>query len=117
MLYEVITKRNLRPVRALILTPTRELAIQISESFREYGKHTGLTQAVVYGGVSQVPQERALREGVDILVATPGRLLRITSYNVCYTKLLRQAADGAGDAQGRKRRIREGHPKPGCALV
>jgi len=72
-------KRNLRPVRALILTPTRELAIQISESFREYGKHTGLTQAVVYGGVSQVPQERALREGVDILVATPGRLLDLMS--------------------------------------
>jgi ATP-dependent RNA helicase RhlE len=72
-------KRNPRPVRALILTPTRELAIQISESFREYGKHTELTQAVVYGGVSQVPQERALREGVDILVATPGRLLDLMS--------------------------------------
>ncbi|MDH3382930.1 MAG: DEAD/DEAH box helicase [Deltaproteobacteria bacterium] len=72
-------KRNLRPVRALVLTPTRELAIQINESFREYGKHTELTQAVVYGGVSQVPQERALREGVDILVATPGRLLDLMS--------------------------------------
>ena len=72
-------KRSSRPVRALILTPTRELAMQISESFREYGKHTELTQAVVYGGVSQVPQERALREGVDILVATPGRLLDLMS--------------------------------------
>jgi ATP-dependent RNA helicase RhlE len=71
--------KSLRPVRALILTPTRELAIQISESFREYGKHTALTQTVVYGGVSQVPQERALREGVDILVATPGRLLDLMS--------------------------------------
>jgi ATP-dependent RNA helicase RhlE len=71
--------RNRRPVRALVLTPTRELAIQISESFREYGKHTELTQTVVYGGVSQVPQERALREGVDILVATPGRLLDLMS--------------------------------------
>ena len=71
--------KTLRPVRALILTPTRELAIQISESFREYGKHTALTQTVVYGGVSQVPQERALRRGVDILVATPGRLLDLLS--------------------------------------
>ncbi|MGW8285260.1 MAG: DEAD/DEAH box helicase [Candidatus Deferrimicrobiaceae bacterium] len=69
----------LRPVRALILTPTRELAIQIGESFREYGEHTALTQTVVYGGVSQVPQERALRDGVDILVATPGRLLDLMS--------------------------------------
>jgi ATP-dependent RNA helicase RhlE len=71
--------KSLRPVRALILTPTRELAIQIGESFREYGKQTALTQTVVYGGVSQVPQERALREGVDILVATPGRLLDLMS--------------------------------------
>ena len=70
---------NRRPVRALVLTPTRELALQIGESFREYGKHTALTQTVVYGGVSQVPQERALREGVDILVATPGRLLDLMS--------------------------------------
>jgi ATP-dependent RNA helicase RhlE len=67
------------PVRALVLTPTRELASQVSESFREYGKYTGLRQAVVYGGVSQVPQERALRGGVDILVATPGRLLDLMS--------------------------------------
>ncbi len=71
--------KSLRPVRALILAPTRELAIQVSESFREYGKHTELTQTVVYGGVSQVPQERALGEGVDILVATPGRLLDLMS--------------------------------------
>jgi ATP-dependent RNA helicase RhlE len=68
-----------RPVRALVLTPTRELAIQVGESFREYGRHTGLRQTTVYGGVSQVPQERALREGVDILVATPGRLLDLMS--------------------------------------
>jgi ATP-dependent RNA helicase RhlE len=68
-----------RPVRALVLTPTRELATQIGESFREYGKHTGLRHTVVYGGVSQVPQEKALRDGVDILVATPGRLLDLLS--------------------------------------
>jgi ATP-dependent RNA helicase RhlE len=72
-------KRADRPVRALVLTPTRELATQIGESFREYGRHTGLRQATVYGGVSQVPQERALREGVDIVVATPGRLLDLMS--------------------------------------
>jgi len=72
-------EKSLRPVRALILTPTRELAIQIGKSFHEYGRHTALTQTVVYGGVSQVPQERALREGVDILVATPGRLLDLIS--------------------------------------
>jgi ATP-dependent RNA helicase RhlE len=62
-------------VHALVLAPTRELALQISESFEAYGKHLGLRHAVIFGGVSQVPQEQALRKGVDILVATPGRLL------------------------------------------
>jgi ATP-dependent RNA helicase RhlE len=71
--------RSPRPVRALVLTPTRELANQIGESFREYGKYTGLKQTVVYGGVSQGPQERALQGGVDVLVATPGRLLDLMS--------------------------------------
>ena len=64
-----------RIIQALILTPTRELAIQIGESFGTYGRHTGLKHTVVYGGVSQVPQTKALQAGVDILVATPGRLL------------------------------------------
>ena len=72
-------RRNPRPLRALVLTPTRELATQIGGSFREYGKYTGLRQAVIYGGVSQGPQERALREGIDVLVATPGRLLDLMS--------------------------------------
>ena len=62
-------------IRALILTPTRELAIQIEESFNAYGRHTGLKSVVVFGGVSQHPQTQALRNGIDILVATPGRLL------------------------------------------
>lgn len=62
-------------IKALILTPTRELAIQIDESFGAYGKHTGLRHTVVYGGVSQFQQTRDLRRGVDILIATPGRLL------------------------------------------
>lgn len=62
-------------IKALILTPTRELAIQIDESFAAYGKHCGLKHLVIFGGVGQKPQTDALRRGVDILVATPGRLL------------------------------------------
>jgi ATP-dependent RNA helicase RhlE len=64
-----------RFTRSLILTPTRELAIQIADSLRAYGKHLGLRHTVVYGGVGQKPQVDALARGVDILVATPGRLL------------------------------------------
>jgi ATP-dependent RNA helicase RhlE len=64
-----------RRIRSLIVTPTRELAIQIDESFKAYGRHTGLTCTVVFGGVNQNPQVNALRNGIDILVATPGRLL------------------------------------------
>jgi ATP-dependent RNA helicase RhlE len=64
-----------RKIRTLVLAPTRELALQICESFQVYGRHTCLRQAVVYGGVGQSPQVRALNGGVDILVATPGRLL------------------------------------------
>lgn len=62
-------------IKALILTPTRELAIQIEESFAAYGRNLGLTQLVIFGGVSQHAQTIALRKGVDILIATPGRLL------------------------------------------
>ena len=61
--------------RALILTPTRELAVQINESFQSYGKYTGVKQEVIFGGVSQHSQTLALRNGTDILIATPGRLL------------------------------------------
>ena len=68
-----------RPVRVLVLTPTRELASQVAESFGEYGRHTGLSHAVVFGGVHQGPQAQALRRGIDILVATPGRLLDLMS--------------------------------------
>ena len=64
-----------RVIRALILTPTRELALQIEEDFIAYGKYSGLRQACVFGGVKQGPQVDALRRGVDILIATPGRLL------------------------------------------
>ena len=63
-----------RPIRALILTPTRELALQIQESFEHYGKNLPLRSAVIFGGVGQQPQVDKLKAGVDILVATPGRL-------------------------------------------
>jgi len=61
--------------RALVLTPTRELAAQVAESSRDYGRHTGLRTVVIFGGVSEKPQIEALRTGCDVLVATPGRLL------------------------------------------
>jgi ATP-dependent RNA helicase RhlE len=64
-----------RPIRSLILAPTRELAAQIGQSFKTYGQFTGLRYTVVYGGVGQGPQVKALQNGVDVLVATPGRLL------------------------------------------
>lgn len=63
-----------RPIRALVLTPTRELALQIYENFELYGRNLGLRSAVIFGGVGQAPQVAALENGVDILVATPGRL-------------------------------------------
>ena len=63
------------PIRALILTPTRELAIQIGESFDAYGKYLKLRHTVIFGGVGQNPQVEAIKRGVDVLVATPGRLM------------------------------------------
>ncbi|MCA9679209.1 MAG: DEAD/DEAH box helicase, partial [Myxococcales bacterium] len=64
-----------RPIRVLILTPTRELAAQIGEAFATYGRNLGYRHTVIFGGVGHEPQRRALRAGLDILVATPGRLL------------------------------------------
>jgi len=64
-----------RKIRSLIVTPTRELAIQIGESFKAYGRHTGLKYTVIFGGVNQNKQTSSLQGGVDVLVATPGRLL------------------------------------------
>ncbi len=72
---ERLQHKEQKTIKALILTPTRELAIQIDESFAAYGKHTGLKHLVIFGGVSQHHQVEALKRGVDILVATPGRLL------------------------------------------
>ena len=64
-----------RPIRALVLTPTRELAIQIDECCRDYARYTPIRHCVIFGGVNQRPQVDALQKGVDLLVATPGRLL------------------------------------------
>src|SRR5690554_1061447 len=71
-----------RPIRALILTPTRELAAQVHDEFREYSEFTDLRSTVIFGGVGANPQIRALRNGVDILVATPGRLLDLENQGV-----------------------------------
>jgi len=74
------SKPRPKEVRALILTPTRELALQIEESFRVYGRYLKFNQTVVFGGVSPKAQIRALSRGVDVLVATPGRLLSAPTY-------------------------------------
>ena len=75
-------------IRALVLTPTRELASQIHESFTAYGRNTGLTQQVIFGGVSQHNQTLALRNGTDILIATPGRLLDLMTQGHIYLDFL-----------------------------
>ena len=71
-----------RPVRALVLTPTRELAAQVFANVKEYGEFTDLRAAVIFGGVNQNPQVKQLRQGIDILVATPGRLLDLVNQNL-----------------------------------
>ena len=75
-----------KKIRALIVTPTRELAIQIQESFDAYGRYLDLRNTVVFGGVGQTPQTDALRKGVDILVATPGRLLDLIGQGFIHLK-------------------------------
>ena len=70
-----LSEKRRGTTRALVVAPTRELAAQIAEHLRELAAHTGLTGAAVYGGVAMGPQEQAFRKGVDVLIATPGRLL------------------------------------------
>ena len=86
-----LTSENGQPthrVRVLILTPTRELAVQVEESFRKYGKHTDLRVVPIYGGVGIEPQSKALMNGVDVIVATPGRLLdHMERQNVSFDEL------------------------------
>ena len=74
-----IQKNGPKPIRTLILTPTRELAIQIGESFASYGKNVNINHTVIFGGVSQGAQVDALRRGVDIVIATPGRLIDLNN--------------------------------------
>lgn len=81
-------KNEKGPIRALILTPTRELAIQIGESFTAYGRFTNITHTVIFGGVGQKPQTDALRRGVDVLIATPGRLLDLINQGFVHLKQL-----------------------------
>jgi ATP-dependent RNA helicase RhlE len=78
-----------RAIKCLILTPTRELAIQIGESFAAYGRHTGMKHTVIFGGVSQGSQVSALKSGVDILIATPGRLLDLINQKFVHLHYLK----------------------------
>lgn len=69
------SSKKIKQIRCLVVTPTRELAVQIGQNFDQYGKYTNLTTLTIFGGVSQVPQVDILKHGVDVLIATPGRLL------------------------------------------
>ena len=76
MIHRIVgSPKKVKRIRALVVTPTRELAIQIDESFKTYGKYTGIKSLVIFGGVNQVPQVNELKQGIDVLIATPGRLL------------------------------------------
>ena len=77
---------NNKKIRALILTPTRELAIQIEDNFKDYGKKLPVRSLVIFGGVKQGAQEAALRKGVDVLIATPGRLLDFINQRIINIK-------------------------------
>lgn len=79
-------KAKFRPIRALILTPTRELAAQVYESVKDYSEFLNIKSAVIFGGVNQKPQVATLRRGVDVLVATPGRLLDLQNQNLLSIK-------------------------------
>ncbi len=87
-LYCNVKQGRNKEIKALVLTPTRELAIQIGESFAAYGKYTSLKHTVVFGGVGQRPQTDALRSGIDILIATPGRLLDLINQGYINLKTL-----------------------------
>ena len=86
-LFQRLSKQKHHPsrsVRALILTPTRELASQVHENVKEYSLFSDLKSTVVYGGVNQKSQVRKIRSGIDVLVATPGRLLDLHSQGIIY---------------------------------
>ncbi len=79
-------KKGQRELRCLVITPTRELAAQVGESFEHYSKGTGIQTSVIFGGVGQNPQVSAIRRGLDVLVATPGRLLDLNQQGLCPLK-------------------------------
>ncbi len=79
-------KEKFRPIRALILTPTRELAAQVHESVKDYSEFLNISSMVIFGGVNQKPQVARLRQGVDVLIATPGRLLDLHNQNLLSIK-------------------------------
>ena len=86
-LFHDLTRNAERPLtKALVITPTRELAIQIGESFSTYARYTNIRNTVIFGGVKQRPQEVAVRKGVDVLVATPGRLLDLINQGIITLK-------------------------------
>lgn len=85
-IYQNSNKNSQRQIQSLILTPTRELAVQIEDSFKAYGRYTGLKYLSVFGGVSQNPQSEALRRGVDVLIATPGRLMDLINQKLVNLK-------------------------------
>lgn len=88
ILQKLYMSGNRQGIKALILTPTRELAIQIGESFDAYGKYTGLKHAVIFGGVGQKPQTDELKRGIQILIATPGRLQDLVNQGFINLKTL-----------------------------
>ncbi len=81
-LNQVQAHNRKREIKALVLTPTRELAIQVGECFSEYAHYTNLRHTVIFGGVNQNPQVELLRKGIDILIATPGRLLDLINQKI-----------------------------------
>lgn len=83
-LVESDKKTKNKRVRALVLSPTRELATQIGENFASYARHTNIKHVTIYGGVSQNPQAKAIRRGVDVVIATPGRLLDLIRQNILH---------------------------------
>lgn len=89
LLQEQASKPGRKTIGALILTPTRELAIQIGESFASYGKYTKVRHTVIFGGVSQMTQVNAIRQGVDVLIATPGRLMDLMDQGIISLKDLK----------------------------
>ena len=82
-------KGERREIKALILTPTRELAIQIDECFKDYTRYTGVRHTVIFGGVGQGPQVASLKQGTDVLIATPGRLLDLINQKYITLKHIR----------------------------